>query len=294
MRWVLGAAALAVTVAAAAAILGQAGSGEQPWTPELRDNVILAQATPFLLGLGLALGVVAGAADGRRAARRADGSIRRFGPFAIAGHWAMAVGFLLAVPTGIWQYMGGILDVHPPIPLYLLYRIHYVGAAIILATAASFLSYWWMSGDRSLLVPRGRWRQHLVGLAHELPRPLGGRLAAALRLDLSERPETGKFTYYETAFSFPSWTFVIALITVTGLVKAMRYLYPVPGEVLFWASTLHVAAMGLIVVKLLDHLRYTFERWPLMVAMVTGRVGEAYVRLRHPGWRNAIEEGREG
>ena len=52
----------------------------------------------------------------------------------------------------------------------------------------------------------------------------------------------------------------IALITVTGIVKALRYLYPIPGPVLFWASTLHVAAMVLIGLKVLDQLRIVLER----------------------------------
>ena len=63
---------------------------------------------------------------------------------------------------------------------------------------------------------------------------------------------------------------MLALITLTGLVKAARYVLPVPGPILYGASTLHVAAMVLIVIKVLDHLRYTFARWPLVIAMATG------------------------
>lgn len=292
MRWILAVAGAIVALAGAAAILGQVASGAQPWGPELRDNVVLAQSIPFAVALGVAFGLAAGAAKRRSTERRADGAIRRFSPFTVAGHWVITVGFVLALPTGLWQYLGGILDVQAPIDLYVIYRVHYVGAAVILFATAAFLAYWWMTGDRSLLVPRGRWGDHLLGLAHELPRPIGARLASLLRIDLRRTPpETGKFTFYETVVSFPSWAVVIALITVTGLVKAMRYLYPVPGPVLFVASTLHVVAMVVILVKLLDHLRYTLERWPLMGAMVTTWVSNAYVRLRHPGWRKAAEGG---
>jgi cytochrome b subunit of formate dehydrogenase len=104
-------------------------------------------------------------------------------------------------------------------------------------------------------------------------------LAGPLRLDLSHAaPAARRFTYYETAFSFPSWTLVIALITVTGLIKAMRYVYPVPPFLLYWSSTLHVAAMVLIFIKVLDHLRYTLGRWPMMVAMVKGWVRDGAIR----------------
>ena len=111
-----------------------------------------------------------------------------------------------------------------------------------------------------------------------MPAPLGARLAAWLRLDLDTRPQAQRFTFYETAFSFPTWTFALVLITVTGLLKAMRYIYPIPGPVLYGASTLHVAAMVLLTLKVLDHLRYTLARWPLMVAMARGWITESALR----------------
>src|SRR5437867_3799841 len=205
-RWLAVLAATATGVAGAAAILSQAGSGAQPWDPELSDNFVFMKAIPFLLAL------------------------------------------------------------------------------------ASFVTYWWLNGERSLLVPRGQWRRHIAGLAHELPRRLGAPLAKRLGIDLTQTPpETGKFTFYEKVVEFPWWSVAIGLITVTGLVKAMRYAYPVPGPVLYWASTLHVAAMVLLVLKVLDHLRYTLERWPLVTAMVSTWLGEGYVRLRHPAWYRTIE-----
>ncbi|HEX6510976.1 MAG TPA: hypothetical protein VF157_01665, partial [Chloroflexota bacterium] len=119
----------------------------------------------------------------------------------------------------------------------------------------------------------------------ELPSALGTLLADVLGLDMKRTPpETGQFTFYEKAFSFPVWLFAIALITATGLIKAMRYVYPVPGSVLYWASALHVGAMVLIAIKLLDHMRYVFARWPLLASMCTTWVGARYLQLRHPGW----------
>jgi cytochrome b subunit of formate dehydrogenase len=291
-RWLLVIVAVAVAGAGGLAILGQAGSGAQPWDSELSDNFIFIKAIPFALGVGVVVGLVRGLGSGSppSARRASDGAIRRFSPGTVVGHWIAALGFCLALPTGVWQYLGGILDVSLPIPLYVFYRLHYIGATLILYSVGSFATYWWLSPDRSLLPPAGHWTEHLRGLAHELPAALGQRVAKLLRLDLREAPpEVGRFTFYETAFSFPTWTVALALITVTGLVKAMRYVYPVPGPLLFWASTLHVAAMVLIVIKVLDHLRYTLPRWPWMVAMVTTWISERSVRLGHPGWLRAID-----
>ncbi len=253
-------------------IVAQATSGAQPWDPELSDNFVFIKSLPFVLGLGLVTGLIRSAGP---AEQHAGGQVRRFSMGTILGHWLITIGFVLALPTGLWQYLGGITDKHLPFPLYVVYRVHYIGAVIILFSVAHFLAYWLASGDRSLWVGRGQWRRHLTGFALELPAAIGRRFAARLRLDLTQRPQATRWTFYETAFSFPTWSFALALITVTGLVKAMRYLYPIPGPLLYTASTLHVAAMGLILVKTLDHLRYTLPRWSLMRAMVTGWISES-------------------
>jgi cytochrome b subunit of formate dehydrogenase len=275
-RWVLVFAGLAILAAGTYVSVAQAGSGAQPWDPELSDNFVFMRVLPFVLGLGAVVGLFR-AGGSKETIRRGD-QVRRFSPGTVIGHWIATIGFVLALPTGLWQYLGGIIDVHLDFPLYLIYRIHYIGAALILFAVASFATYWWVNGDRSLWPPRGQWRRHLAGFALELPRSLGTRLATWLRLDLKTRPYPQRFTFYETAFSFPSWTFALVLITVTGLLKAMRYIYPIPGPVLYGASTLHVAAMVLLTLKVLDHLRYTLARWPLMVAMARGWVSESALR----------------
>lgn len=252
-------------------IAWQAASG-QPWGDELRDDFVFVRVLPIVLALGVAYGLIGGWSSPRRAsARRADGAIRRFSGTTVALHAMLVLGFLLALPTGVWQYLGGILDVPGPLPVYLYYRVHYIGAAVILVAVTAFVTYWWMTGDRSLLVARGDWSRHLRGLALEIPPRLGTRLARLLKLDLRQPAgSSGAFSFYEKAWSFPTWGFGIALITITGLVKVLRYAVPIPGPILFVDSTLHVTAMVILVVRTLDHLRYTLGRWPLMIAITTG------------------------
>jgi len=290
VSWLLLVVGLVLTVLGVMAVLGQAGSGTQPWGTELADNFVFVKALPFVLGVGVVMGLVMARTHGPKV--RSDGAIRRWSPGTVFGHAVLTVGFVLALPTGMWQYLGGILDVNLPIPLYLFYRVHYIGAAVVLFAVAAFVSYLWMTGDRSLLVPRGQWARHLLGLAYELPQPIRARYAKLLRVDLTQpRPPVGQFTFYERVVEFPSWSIVLALITITGLIKAGRYLVPVPGFVLWLASTLHVAAMVLIVIKLLDHFRYVFPRWPLMSSIATTWVSERYARLRHPAWQQVMAGG---
>jgi cytochrome b subunit of formate dehydrogenase len=290
VTWLLVALGLALTAFGTVAALGQASAGAQPWSAELSDNFVFIKVLPFVLGLGVVVGLLMAQTYGPKV--RSDGAIRRWSPGTVFGHAVLTLGFVLALPTGLWQYLGGILDVNLPIPVYLFYRVHYIGAAIVLFAVAAFMSYLWMTGDRSLLVGRGQWGRHLLGLAYELPPPIQAPYAKLFRVDLRQpRPPSGQFTFYEKVVEFPSWSVLLALITITGLIKAARYLMPVPGLVLFVASTLHVAAMVGIIIKLLDHLRYTFPRWPLVTSMATTWVSERYARLRHPDWQPAAQSG---
>ncbi|HLG74237.1 MAG TPA: hypothetical protein VK009_27770 [Chloroflexota bacterium] len=290
MKWLWAALGVLATLLGLAAIATRAFAGAQPWDGELSDNFIFAKTIPFTLAFGVLVGAFRSAA--RPAGRKPDGSIRRFSPGTAIGHWINALGFFLALISGSWQYLRGILETDAPVPLYLFYRTHFIGATLILFSVGNFLTYWAMSPEHPLAVPRGQWLRHLRGLAHELPRSLGMLLADMVGLDMKRTaPAVERFTYYEKTVSFPIWVFLIALITVTGLIKAMRYVYPVPGGVLYWASGLHVAAMVLIALKLLDHMRYVFARWPLLVSMCTSWVGERYVQLRHPGWYKEVLAG---
>jgi cytochrome b subunit of formate dehydrogenase len=119
-------------------------------------------------------------------------------------------------------------------------------------------------------------------------------LAYMLGLDLRRAaPPTEQFTYYERTISFPLWELSIGLIILTGVIKAMRYIYPIPGDVLYWVSAVHVGSGVLLGMKLLDHLRYVLapSRWPLMVSMATGWIPEQYVQKFHPGWYTRLAEG---
>src|SRR5437867_12373785 len=117
---------------------------------ELSYNIFFARTIPVGLGAGVAFGMLC-AATAMRSRRAKPGEVRRFSRATVIGHWLITLGFLLALPTGVWQYLGGILDVNAPISLYRFYRVHYIGAAIILLSVASFLTYCCPTGPRSVL-----------------------------------------------------------------------------------------------------------------------------------------------
>jgi cytochrome b subunit of formate dehydrogenase len=285
--WALLAAGLVLTLLAGVQVAGVALGPTQPWSPLLRDNVVFALALPFLLGLGLVLGTTqALLAELPRVERRA-GWVRRFAPGTVLAHWINALAFLLGLATGSIQYLTGLLNVPPPMPLFQVYRLHYVAASVMVLVATTFVTHRLLTADYRLLPPRGQWTRHLRGLAGELPPSLRATLlwALGLRRDRAA-PPAGQFTYYEKTVDFPLWTILLAAILLTGALKAMRYVYPLPGPVVHVASVIHVVAMVLLALKLLDHLRYMLwpSRWPLLRAMLTTWVSEQHLRLRHPAW----------
>jgi cytochrome b subunit of formate dehydrogenase len=272
-------------------------SGAQPWGQLLGDNFVFARTLPFTIGLGIGVGYWRASGWKWRTERRAaDGAIRRFAPGTVVLHALSALAVVTLIATGGWQYLKGLLDVESPIYMGTVYRIHYVAASVLIFASAAFVTDWWLRGERALTVQSGHWIRNLRGLAHELPKPLGTSMAYLLGLDLRRSaPPTDQFTYYERTISFPTWTIAIGLIIITGVIKAMRYVYPIPGDVLYWISAVHVGSGVLLGLKMLDHLRYVLapSRWPLMRSMATGWISAGYIQRFHPGWYARLSQAPE-
>ncbi len=138
-----------------------------------------------------------------------------------------------------------------------VYRVHYIAASLLIFTTVAFVTDWWLRGEHALTIGKGRGIRSIRGLAHELPKPIGATIAFMLGLDMRRpAPPTEQFTYYERTISFPTWELAISLIIITGVIKAMSYVYPIPGDILYWTSAVHVGTGVLLSMKLLDHLRY--------------------------------------
>jgi hypothetical protein len=263
-------------------------SGNQPWGQLLGDNFLFARSLPFTIGLGIAVGFwrASGWHWGPER-RQGDQAVRRFAPSTIWLHALAGISLLTLIATGGWQYLKGLLSADSPIYMGTVYRIHYIAASLLIFVTVAFVTDWLLRNEKSLTVAKGQGIRTMRGLAHELPRPIGATLGFVLGLDLRRAPpQTEQFTYYERSVSFPLWELSVGLIILTGVIKAMRYIYPIPGDVLYWVSAVHVGAGVLLGLKLLDHLRYVLapSRWPLMVAMGSGWIPEGYVRRFHPAW----------
>jgi len=294
-RMVLVALGVVLLVVGLGVSYAQWAAGSQPWGQLLGDNFLFARSLPFTIGLGIVVGYwkASGAAVGTQR-RASDRAIRRFAPSTVWLHALAGVSLVTLIATGGWQYLKGLLDAETPIYMATVYRIHYIAASLLIFATVAFVTDWWLRGERSLSIGKGQAIRTLRGLSHELPKPLGTMLAYMLGLDLRRpAPPTEQFTYYERTISFPTWELAIGLIILTGVIKAMRYIYPIPGDLLYWVSAIHVGSGVLLGMKLLDHLRYVLapSHWPLMVAMATGWIPEQYVQRLHPGWYARLTQG---
>jgi hypothetical protein len=267
-------------------------SGVQPWGQLLTDNFLFARSLPFTIGLAIALGFWR--ASGWRWGpdlQPTGRGVRRFAPSTIWLHALGGVALVALLATGGWQYLKGLLAADSPIYMGTVYRVHYIAASVLIFVTVTFVTDWLLRGEKSLTIGKGQFIRTMRGLAHELPKPLGTTLGYILGLDLRRSPPpTEQFTFYERGVSFPLWELSVGLIILTGVIKAMRYIYPIPGELLYWVSAVHVGAGVLLGLKLLDHLRYVLapSRWPLMVSMASGWIPVGYVQRFHAAWYTRI------
>ncbi len=265
-------------------------SGTQPWGQLLTDNFLFARSLPFTIGLAIAAGYWR-ASGWRHDAEIRDKRVRRFASSTIWLHALAGISLVTLIATGGWQYLKGLEAADSPIYMGTVYRIHFIAASVLIFVSVTFVTDWLLRGENALTLGKGQFIRSMRGLARELPKPLGSVIGYALGLDLRRAPPpTEQFTWYQRAVSFPTWELAVGLIIITGVIKAMRYAYPIPGDVLYWISAVHVGSGVLLGIKLLDHLRYVLapSRWPVMASMASGWIPLSYVQRFHPGWYSRI------
>lgn len=264
------------------------------------DAVFLAKVAPFII----ALGVVAGIVQARAAARGGGDTIigeqvRRHDTGTIIAHWTNALGLILGLVTGAVV----LRWVDYPAELRLVFLIHYIGAALTLFAIFNHLTRHSISGGTGLVPRKFGVIRDLIGELLEyaglfgpegavlrIPWPPGIRRPVArytkALLGLKE-PQTGKYLSTEQVLSYPFWAILIGLIVATGLIKLLRYIYPISSPVVASATAIHdLATIGIGVMLILHLLPLLLvpANWPLLRSMVRSTVPRKYVEERHPEW----------
>jgi cytochrome b subunit of formate dehydrogenase len=260
-------------------------------------NVVFARLVPFVAGASLAL-----AASQRRWLRTREThtatSLQRHALTEVLTHWLNAIGVVLCLITAVWL-LGWFGN---PVTLETAYTIHFLGAGFTLAAVCHHLGYQ-LFGGGSGLIPRSRadaknalaetvsYAGVYRGLAGvfgiQLPPSVRRPVQTVLRrYDIAPDP-AGKYLATEKVVSYSGWAIVVGVVVTTGVVKALNYVYGMPGGVLQAASFLHDNATYVLLVLLFLHIAALVlvpRNWPLLRSMFTTRVSRAYAAEHLPLW----------
>lgn len=276
------------------------GPGWPAQTDLFNDARFLAQAAPFLIGLGILVGIFQA-----RAAARGGGdallgeNVRRHDTATILAHWFNAVGLITGLVTGamILGWTERVLE------LRLVFILHYIGAALMLFAVFNHLARHGVSGGTGLIPKRLSVIRDVIGelleytglfgpegaaLRLPLPKALRQPVANYMKALLGYRPhQNGKYLATEQVLSYPPWALLTTLMVATGLIKLMKYVYPLPATWVATATAIHdlaALAVGVMLVIHLLPLLLVPANWPLLLSIFRTTVPRRYVETRHPLW----------
>ncbi len=283
-------------------------AGTDGWPPQtalFNDARFLALSAPFLVALGIVVGIAQARSDARRGGDAILGEkVRRHDTTSIIAHWTNALGLILGLVTGA-MVLGWTDRV---VELRIVFMIHYLGAALILFAIFNHLTRHGVSGGTGLIPKSLTIIRDLIGelleyaglfgpegAALRIPWPKAIRqpIAKYARALLGYKPsEHGKYLATEQTLSYPPWSTLIVLITVTGLIKLGKYVYPIPGPILASATAIHdltALAIGVMLVIHLLPLLLIPANWPLLLSIFKTTVPRKYVEERHPIWYRELQ-----
>lgn len=286
----------------ASTVFAQGGTTEgfPPQTTLFNDAVLFARALPFFIALGIAFGVWQAKVSLRQPIY-SPGSpvVTRHDLGTVIAHWVNASGFILGLGTGaiVLRWL------QRPDEIRGIFLIHYAGAGLMVFAVSSHLAEHGVTGGRGL-IPRSlkEVREGLgeiveysgifgpSGAAFGINWPKSLRQALAeifVAFGIKPPKRLDKYLSAEKSFSYVPWAIIVGVIVLTGLVKAFRYLYPIPAPFVAWMSFFHDLFTGIAVVMFAIHLSAVLlvpRNWALLKSMFTTKIPLEYVKTRHPIW----------
>lgn len=306
----IGPIAFGLLFVTASSVFAQGGTTEgfPPQTMLFNDAVLFARTLPFFVALGIAFGVWRGKVSLRQPAYSPNSQfVTRHDLGTVITHWVNAGGFILGLITGaiVLRWL------QRPDEIRGMFLIHYAGAGLVVFAVSSHLAEHGVTGGRGL-IPRSlkEVREGLgeiveyVGIFGPEGAAFGINWPKSLRRALAEvfvafgiKPpkRLGKYLSAEKSFSYVPWAIIIGVIVLTGLVKAFRYLYPIPAPFVAWMSFFHDLFTVIAVVMFAIHLSAVLlvpRNWALLKSMFTTRIPLEYVKTRHPIWYEKLAKGQ--
>jgi cytochrome b subunit of formate dehydrogenase len=266
-------------------------------------DVVFARLLPFLLGGAIALALLQRGRR-RRAHVRAADTLQRHELTEVITHWTNAAGLGLGLITAAWL-LRWFAD---PFSLHTTYVLHFLGAGLTVTAVAHHLTYQVIGGGSGLLPRSGEDVKNAfaeaisyTGVYRGLRGVFGIQLPAAIRrpfqrvlrrYDIAPEP-AGKYLATEKVFSYSIWAALIAIVVVTGIVKTLAYVVPLPGGLRQAMTFLHDGVTIVIVIFLFIHVAALVlvpRNWPLLASMFTTRISRAYAKTHLPRWSDEVAD----
>jgi thiosulfate reductase cytochrome b subunit len=262
-----------------------------------RLDVLFARLLPFLLGGGIALALLQ-RGRGHRVPAHTANSLQRHELTEVITHWMNAAGIGLGLITAAWL----LRWLNNPFSLATTYALHFLGAGLTVTAVAHHVAYQVVGGGSGLLPRSGADVKNAfaevvgyTGVYRGMRGVFGIQLPAAVRrpfqrvlrrYDITPEP-ADKYLATEKVLSYTVWAALIAIVVVTGIVKTLAYVVPLPGGLRNAMTILHDGVTIFIVIFLVIHVAALVlvpRNWPLLASMFTTRIARAYAKTHLPRW----------
>lgn len=208
-----------------------------------------------------------------------DGKVERHDQAMFVQHWTNALGVLFLIITGfalgtlfIPRMISGVEDIGFAL------NLHFVGILFFLFGVTFYITEGILSGELKKRWPKSGDFKRMTG--RYLAMFTGGTYPKEEKVLSAER------------FTFPLWAFGLIGITLSGIVKVLFFIWPLPNELMSAMMIVHGVFAIYITLLLIAHIvaaAIVPPSWPLLRSMFTGKVSEQYVKEYHEKWYEEIK-----
>lgn len=241
---------------------------------------ILFETNPYLIIVALGLGIMFGALAAMARDNTgliSDGMVKRHNAFGtFLEHWTMAFGMVILMVSGaLLGFLFVPRFVTDPEAVGLVVNLHYVGTVLLVFAGMYHLTNHLISWDVDIIPDLSDFKNSFMDIGYYL--------------NLSEKPPAEKYLPIQKV-SYLIWAALIVVMSVSGAVKALSYVYTIPTAFRGSMTFVHELFAVFTILFFFSHLAVVAfpSHWGLLRSQVTGWIPERYIREHHEGWYSKI------
>jgi len=213
--------------------------------------------------------------------------VKRYSAIVRFEHWLTALSGIALIFTGLGclplfkrYYITELPGFAWTADFYTVTKLHYLFAIFFTFAVFFHLFFHLLRGDFGLIPKRGDFVASIKTILSSF--------------GLGKEPPADKWLP-EQRYAYVGIAFVTALVVLTGIFKVFKNLEWIilPPKVESTLNLLHTIFGGLFIILFFVHIFFVVfikRNWPLLKAMITGKVSLEYVKERHPLWYERIKE----